>query len=116
MNTPLKKLESDKRLKRFATVSIIIFTVTTILSFLFFTSCNTDDVCDVNYSNLFNVILLTCGIIGISYGFMILRDFNHKIDNEIIQNYHEMLNDSDKDKDDKLSFERIDKKKKISFF
>ena len=47
---------------------------------------------------------------------MILRDFNHKIDNEIIQNYHEMLNDSDKDKDDKLSFERIDKKKKISFF
>lgn len=117
MNTPLKKLENDKRLKRFATISIIIFTITTVLSFLFFTSCNTDDVCDVNYSNLFNVILLTCGIIGISYGFMILKDFNHKIDHEILTNYKEMLSEDDKDKDDKLSFEHIDKKhKKLSFF
>jgi uncharacterized protein YqhQ len=116
MNTHLKKLESDKRLKRFVTLSISIFTVITLLSFLFFTSCNNDDVCNVNYSNVFNVILLTCGIIGISYGFMILKDFNHKIDHEIIQNYKEMLSDSDKDKDDKLSFEHINKKKKLSFF
>ena len=114
MNTPLKKLEDNKRLKRFVTLSISIFTVITLLSFLFFTSCNNDDVCNVNYSNVFNVILLTCGIIGISYGFMILKDFNHKIDNEIIQNYKEMLADDDKDNDDKLSFEN--KKKKLSLF
>jgi predicted membrane channel-forming protein YqfA (hemolysin III family) len=104
-----KTKHDNKKLKRFVIISILIFGAITALSFVLFTSCNANDQCNVNYSNVFNVILLTCGIIGISYGFMILKDFNTKIDTEIMENYKEMLLD-EKDKDDKKE------EKKLSLF
>jgi hypothetical protein len=103
------------RIRKFLTISLIIFTVITALSFLFFTSC-TDDVCNTDYIKVINSIIIGFGIIGLVYCFFILKDFNEKIDDKILPEYKDILLEDEKDNDDKLSFEKDkDKNKLLSF-
>ncbi len=77
-----------------------MFASITALSFIFFTSC-TDDVCNTDYINIINVVIISFGILGLVYCFFILKDFNKKVDDEILPEYKEMLKDLDEEKDDK---------------
>ncbi len=107
--------QKKARIRKFLTISLIIFTVITALSFLFFTSC-TDDVCNTDYIKVINSIIIGFGIIGLVYCFFILKDFNEKIDDKILPEYKDILLEDEKDNDDKLSFEKDkDKNKLLSF-
>jgi hypothetical protein len=115
MNTGLKKFCKDKKLRRFLIISIVMFASITALSFIFFTSC-TDGTCNTNYVSVINTIIIGFGIIGLIYCFIILKDFNQKVDTEILPEYKEMLKDIEKDDSDKLSFDKKqDDKKLLSF-
>jgi hypothetical protein len=111
----LQEHEDQKkaRIKKFISISFIIFGLITALSFLFFTSC-TDDVCNTNYVNVLNIVIIGFGIIGLGYCFLILKDFNSTIDDKIIPEYKDILLDDENDNDDKLSFENKDKDKLLS--
>ena len=93
-NKITQKLQKDKRLKRFVIISLVIFSFITTLSFLLFTSCNRD-ACSTNYFNVFNMIFLSVGIIGLVYCFPILRDMNDKADKNIIEEYKDVLDPED---------------------
>ena len=82
-----------------------MFASITALSFIFFTSC-TDGTCNTNYISVINTTIIAFGIIGLVYCFFILKDFNKKVDEEILPEYKEMLKDLDDKKDDNklLSF------------
>ena len=103
-----KKGTIDKT-KKIAIVSTIIFSVITILSFLYFTSCH-DGNCSFNLDNIINICILTCGIAGIIYCFIVLKSFNSKVDKTLIE-YKEILASDKLDDNNKLSF---DKKNDIS--
>lgn len=98
----LEEYEQKKktRVKHFIIISLVIFAVITTLSFLFFTSCNNDETCSTNYFNLLNVVIICAGLIGLGYCFLILKDFNHTIDDKMIPHYKKILLD-DNNEDNK---------------
>ena len=115
----LEEYEAKKktRIHRFLILSCAFFAVITTISFLFFTSCNSDDSCSTNYFNLLNVVIICLGGIGLGYCFIILKDFNHTVDEKMIPHYKKILLDDELDHDDKLSFEnKKDDKNLLSLF
>lgn len=82
--------------KKFALVSLAIFGVITVLSFIFFKTCSSD-YCDFNVTNTLNLVIITFGIIGLTYCFFLLKDFNTKIDDNIMKDYKKILEDSPQD-------------------
>ena len=103
----LEEYEQQKktRVRRFLILSCVSFAVITILSFLLFTRCNANENCNTDYYNLLNVVIICLGAIGLGYCFIILKDFNHTIDDKILQDYKEILSDEkqeDKKNDKKL--------------
>ena len=103
----LEEYEQKKkaRIHRFLILSCAIFAIITTLSFLFFTSCNSNEQCSTNYFNLLNVVIICMGGIGLGYCFIILKDFNHTVDEKLIPHYKKILLDENNDNDDKLSYE-----------
>lgn len=96
------------RLKQFGIISIVIFAIIVSLSITFFKTCNSI-YCDFNFTNTLNIIIISVGIIGLTYCFFILKSFNTTIDEGILKDYKHILLDEELDKDD--SFEN--KKDKV---
>jgi hypothetical protein len=97
-----QKLSKDKKLRRFTIISLVIFASITTLSMLFFTTCNSETgQCNTNYINVINTIIIGFGVIGLVYCFFILKDFNKKVDENILPEYKEVLDDILSEKDDK---------------
>lgn len=90
MNMDIRKMD---KMKQFGIVSLAIFGIIVILSIVFFKTC-TSDYCDFSATNTLNIAIITFGIIGLVYCFFILKDFNTKIDKELMQDYKEILMDS----------------------
>ena len=101
----MNKLKNMDKNKQFALVSLAIFGVITVLSIIFFKTCSSD-YCDFNWVNMIHIFIITFGIIGLTYCFFILKEFNTKIDDSLIPHYKQILLDDDKDKDNKLSYEK----------
>lgn len=102
----MNKLKNMDKNKQFTLISLVIFGIITVLSIIFFKTCSSD-YCDFNWVNMIHIFIITFGIIGLTYCFFILKEFNTKIDSEIIQDYKEILmDDKNDDKKDKnlLSF------------
>src|SRR6476659_5747999 len=85
----LEEYEQQKksRVHKFLIVSCISFAIITTLSFLLFTKCNNDEYCSTDYFNLLNVVIICMGGIGLGYCFIILKDFNHTVDEKLIPHY-----------------------------
>jgi hypothetical protein len=103
------------RIRKFLTISLIIFSIITALSFLFFTSC-TDDVCNTDYIKVINVIIIGFGIIGLVYCFFILKDFNTTIDDKILPDYNQILLDEELIDKETLEHEKDKDNKKLICF
>lgn len=104
----IDKQKMDK-IKKFAIISTVIFSVVVVLSLLYFTSCNSNGACSVNASSMINICIMCTGIIGIGYCFMMLKGFDKTIDKSV-SDYKEILLSEDMDKDNKLSYEGKEKK------
>ncbi len=104
----LEEYEKQKksRVHKFLIASCISFAIITTLSFLLFTHCNNDENCNTDYYNLLNVVIICFGGIGLGYCFIILKDFNHTVDEKLIPHYKKILLDDELDNDDKLSYEK----------
>ncbi len=105
----LEEYEQKKktRVKHFLIASFVVFAIITTLSFLLFTHCNNDANCNTDYYNLLNVVIICMGGIGLGYCFIILKDFNHTVDDRLIPHYKKILLDenNDDDTDKELSYE-----------
>lgn len=88
------------KIKKISLISIVIFSVIVGSSVLFFNKCNSLDSCDISFIQLINPIILSAGVIGLVYGFYILKDFNMKIDKELVPTYKELIDDVNKEEKD----------------
>lgn len=96
----IDKHKNMQRLKQFGIILLIIFAVIVSLSIAFFQTCNSV-YCDFTFTNTLNIFIISCGIIGLTYCFFILRGFNETIDKGIMNDYRNILLDNDElDKDD----------------
>lgn len=81
--------DNNKTLKKFGIISTIIFSVIVILSVLWIHLANNE----LATASSINIIILSSGIIGLSYCVMVLRKFDHKIDKDIFDNYDKLVNE-----------------------
>lgn len=87
------KMSSTKRdLKKFGLISAVLFSIIVVISTYLVLNCASFGNCGFISNQVFNAIFLTIGSIGIIYGLIIIRSFDSKIDNDIIQDIKE-LND-----------------------
>lgn len=75
---------------------------------LFMSSCNSD-YCNFDLIGILSVGIISAGIIGLGYCYMILREFDIKIDNNI-KDYEEILLD-----EKELSENEAKDKEKLSY-
>lgn len=85
---------SDKttnKLKKLGIISIVLFAFITTLSLYFYKSCNSLSNCDLAFTNTVSMFIIGAGIIGLIYGFIMLRGLDNKIDNSILKDYEEIM-------------------------
>ena len=81
-------MSQDKRtLKKFGIISSLIFGVIVLLSVLWIHLANND----LATTSSINIIILSSGIIGLSYCLFVLRRFDNKIDKEIFHDYDKLV-------------------------
>ena len=84
----------DKSLKRFAIISIILFLSVMIVGLYAITNkqvCDSFGNCEMLSGQFIQIIIIMIGAIGMTYALMVIRQFDSKLDKEVINNYKELL-------------------------
>ena len=83
--------------KQFALVSLIIFGIIVLVSFLFFHTCRSES-CEFGTASVINLIILTLGTIGLVYCYFELKGFNKIADKKLHEDISDIIEDLHKDK------------------
>lgn len=103
--------------KQFALVSLIIFGIIVLVSFLFFHTCRSES-CEFGTASVINLIILTLGTIGLVYCYFELKGFNKIADKKLIEDYSDIIADLNKDEtliNDQSNQKKDNDKKLLSF-
>lgn len=84
----------DKSLKRFAVISIILFLSVMVIGLYAISNkqvCESFGNCEVLSGQFIQILIIMIGAIGMIYALMIIKQFDSKLDTEVINNYKELL-------------------------
>ena len=79
---------NKRTLKKFGIISSILFSIIVISSMIWVYMSNHDVAVT---SSSINIIILSCGTIGLSYCFLILKGLDKKIDKDIFNDYDKLV-------------------------
>ena len=84
----------DKSLRRFAIISIVLFLSVLVIGLYAITNkqiCDSFGNCEILSGQFIQILIIMIGAIGMTYALMVIRQFDSKLDKEVISNYKELL-------------------------
>ena len=82
--------------KKFAIVSSLLFTSIMILSLYILNNCSDFGNCGFVSTQVMHFIFISIGLIGTTYCLLIVKHMDEKIDKDLIKNYNDLLEDTNK--------------------
>lgn len=93
----------DKSLRKFVIISVILFLSVLIIGLYIIINkpvCNSLGNCEMLSGQFIQLLIIMIGAIGMTYALMIIKQFDSKMDKEIIDNYKKLLDYNKEDKKD----------------